>query len=299
VILASSNLTAWILGHHGTPAQRARWLAPYAAGDLGTASFALTEPGAGSDAAAIRTTARRDGDSWVLDGSKMWITSGAHAGFHLVFAKSDPDAGARGMSCFLVPRGTPGLEVGQEEDKMGQRSSGTVVLHLDGCRVPADHLIGREGDGYRVALSALGGGRVGIAGLCLGLGEAAFEEGLRYAGQRVAFGERVVDFQHSRFVLADSRAALDGAWLLALRAARLLDRRGQATLESSMAKVVASEAADTVIDHMLQLHGGYGYSKEYRIERLYRDNRVTRIYEGSNEIQRVLMGREIVRRLEA
>lgn len=193
----------------------------------------------------------------------------------------------------MVERGTPGLTVGREEDKMGQRASGTVALHLEGCRVPATHRVGPEGAGYRIALSALGGGRVGIAGLCLGLGEAAFAEGLRYAADRVAFGQRVLDFQHSRFVLADCRTELDAAWLMSVRAATLLDRDGKAAVESSMAKVYASEVCDRVVDRMLQLHGGYGYSREYRVERLYRDARVTRIYEGSSEIQRHVIGRAL------
>jgi alkylation response protein AidB-like acyl-CoA dehydrogenase len=293
VILASSNLATSILGTHGTPEQTSRWLRPYAEGALGPASFALTEPHCGSDASAMRTTAVRDGDAYVLDGAKMWITSGAQAGIHLVFAKTDPSAGKGGISCFVVERGTPGLVVGREEDKMGQRASGTVGLHFEACRVSADHRIGPEGGGYKVALSALGAGRVGIAGLSLGLGEAAFAEGVRYAADRTAFGQRVLDFQNSRFVLADCRTELDAAWLMAWRGARLLDRDGVAPTESSMAKVFATEAVDRVIDKVLQLHGGYGYSKEYRIEQLYRDHRITRIYEGSSEIQRLLIGRAV------
>lgn len=295
VILASSNLATWILGQHGSPAQKERCLKPYATGELGPASFALSEPHCGSDAAALRTTAIRDGDDYVLDGAKMWITNGAHAGLHLVFARTDPNAGARGISCFVVERGTPGLSIGREEDKMGQRASGTVALHFDGCRVPASHRIGPEGAGYKIALSALGGGRVGIAGLCLGIAEEAFAEGVAFAASRRAFGERVLDFQNSRFVLADTRTELDAAWLLALRAAVLLDRDGQAPAESSMAKLFASEVCGRTVDRMLQLHGGSGYSREYRIERLYRDARVARIYEGSSEIQRLVIGREIAR----
>jgi alkylation response protein AidB-like acyl-CoA dehydrogenase len=298
VILASSNLATWILGQHGSPAQKDRWLRPYADGQLGPASFALSEPHCGSDAAALRTTAVRDGDDYVLDGSKMWITSGAHAGLHIVFARTGPDVGARGISCFLVERGTPGLSVGSDEDKMGQRASGTVALHFDGCRIPASQRIGPEGAGYKIALSALGGGRVGIAGLCLGLAEEAFTEGATYARERRAFGERVLDFQNTRFVLADTRTELDAAWLLALRAARLLDRDGHAPAETSMAKLFASEVCGRTVDRMLQLHGGYGYSREYRIERLYRDARVARIYEGSSEVQRLVIGREVAGALD-
>lgn len=295
VILASSNLATQVLGRHADADQRSRFLRPYAEGRLGTASFALSEPHCGSDAAALRTLARRDGDHYVIDGSKMWTTSGAHAGLHLVFAKTDPAAEARGISAFVVEKGTPGLLAGREEDKMGQRASGTVALHFEGCRVPVANRIGAEGDGYRIALSALGGGRVGIAGLCLGLSEAAFAEGVAYTAGRTAFRERVLDFQNTRFVLADARTRLDAAWLMALRAATLLDRGQSAAMETSMAKLYASEVCDQVVDGMLQLHGGFGYSREYAIERLYRDARVTRIYEGSSEIQRIVIGREIAR----
>lgn len=294
VILASSNLATKILSDHATPEQKARWLRPYAEGRLGPASFALTEPHAGSDAAALKTTATRDGDAYVLEGSKMWITSGAHAGIHVVFAKTNPGAGARGMSCFVVERGTPGLTVGAEEEKMGLRSSGTVALFFDGCRVPAENLVGAPGAGYGIALGALGAGRTGIAGQCLGIGEAAMAEGLAYVAERRAFGKRIADFQNTQFQLADCRLDLDAAWLLALRAARLLDAGERARMESSMAKLAASEAAGRVVDRILQLHGGYGYSREYTIERLYRDARVTRIYEGTNEIQRVVIARELL-----
>lgn len=293
VVLASSNLVAKILCDHATPAQRDRWLVPYVAGALGPASFALSEPGCGSDAAALATTARPRGDGWVLSGSKMWITSGAHAGFHLVFARTD-GPGAGGISCFVVERGTPGLVIGKEEDKMGQRASGTVALHLDDCVVPGDHLLGRRGGGYAIALSALGAGRVGIAALSIGLAEAALAAGLRYAGERHAFGRPLGEFQNTQFVLADCRTELDAAWLLAARAAALLDRGERAVAETSMAKLFASETCGRVVDRMVQLHGGYGYSRDYPIERIYRDARVTRIYEGTSEVQRLVIARELL-----
>jgi len=295
VVLASSNLAAKLLADHATPAQKERWLAPYVAGKLGPASFALSEPDCGSDAAALTTSARRDGDSWVLSGSKMWITSGAHAGLHLVFARTD-GPGPGGISCFIVERGTPGLEIGKEEEKMGQRASGTVALHFDDCRIPADHLLGERGAGYAIALSALGAGRVGIAALSIGLAEAALAAGVTYAHERRAFGRAVTEFQNTQFVLADCRTELDAAWLLALRAARSLDEGHKAAAETSMAKLYASEACGRVVDRMVQLHGGYGYSRDYTIERLYRDARVTRIYEGTSEIQRLVIARELLSR---
>jgi alkylation response protein AidB-like acyl-CoA dehydrogenase len=185
--------------------------------------------------------------------------------------------------------------VGREEDKMGQRASGTVALHFDGCRIPLESLVGREGGGYPIALSALGAGRVGIAGLSIGLAEAALAEGLAWCRERRAFGKALTDFQNTQFVLADSRTELDAAWLLSLRAARLLDQGDKAAEESSMAKLYATEACGRIVDRMVQLHGGYGYSREYAVERLYRDARVTRIYEGTNEIQRLVIAREMLR----
>ncbi len=292
VILASSNLASKILSDHAAASQKERWLRRYAEGALGPASFALTEPSGGSDAAAIRTTARptEDGRHWILDGEKCWITSGAHAGIHIVFARTDGD-GKEGISCFVVERGTKGLTVGKEEDKMGQRASGTVALHFDDCHIPADNLIGQRGGGYAIALSALGAGRVGIAALSIGLAEAALAAGLAYARDRRVFGQKLIDLQATQFVVADSRMELDAAWLLVFRAARLLDHGERAGAETSMAKLYASEACGRVVDRMLQLHGGYGYSREYPIERIYRDARVTRIYEGTSEIQRIVIAR--------
>jgi alkylation response protein AidB-like acyl-CoA dehydrogenase len=294
VILASSNLAAKVLAQEATPAQGERWLRPYATGALGPASFALSEPLGGSDAAAIRTRARLDGDAWVLDGEKAWITSGSHAAFHLVFARTDGE-GRDGISCFIVDRGTPGLHVGKEEDKMGQRSSGTSTLAFDGCRLPEGNLLGRRGGGYALALSALGAGRVGIAALSLGIAEAAFAAAVAYAKDRKVFGRPLTELQNTQFVLADSRMDLDAAWLLTLRAARALDAGQRAGAETSMAKLFASEACGRVVDRAVQIHGGYGYSREFTVERLYRDARVTRIYEGTSEIQRLVIAREIVR----
>jgi hypothetical protein len=294
VVLASSNLASKILSDHGSPAQKQRWLTPGATGHPGPISFALSEPGCGSDAAALTTTARDDGDGWLLSGSKMWITSGAHAALHLVFARTD-GPGAAGISCFAIERGTPGLVIGKEEDKMGQRASGTVALHLEDCRAPPSSLIGERGAGYGIALSALGPGRVGIAALSIGLAEAALAAGLAYAQERRAFGRALSEFQNTQFALADSSVDLDAAWLLALRAARLLDGGDRAPAETSAAKLHASEACGRIVDRMLQVHGGYGYSRDYEIERLYRDARVTRIYEGTSEVQRLVIARELLR----
>jgi len=294
VVLASSNLASKVLADHATPAQCARWLVPYAKGALGPVSFALSEPSCGTDAAALRTTARRDGDEWVLDGSKAWITSASHAGMHLVFARTD-GPGPDGISAFLVERGTRGLEIGRDEDKMGQRASGTAALHFDGCRVSGEALIGARGGGYRIALSALGPGRVGIAALSIGLAEASLAEGAAYVKSRHAFGRPIAEFQNTQFALADARTELDAAWLMTLRAAKLLDAGDRAAAETSMAKLFASEACGRIVDRMVQLHGGYGYSRESAVERIYRDARVTRIYEGTSEAQRMVIARDVLR----
>jgi alkylation response protein AidB-like acyl-CoA dehydrogenase len=211
-----------------------------------------------------------------------------------VFARTD-GPGPEGISAFIVERGTPGLVIGKHEEKMGQRASGTVALHFDGCRVPAANLVGRRGGGYAVALSALGEGRVGIAALCLGLAESALAEGLRYGSERKAFGRALTEFQNTQFVLADCLAELDAAWLLTLRAAALLDANDRAVAETSIAKLFASEAASRIVDRMLQLHGGFGYTREFTVERLYRDARVTRIYEGTSEVQRMVIARAMLR----
>lgn len=295
VTLAVCNLAADILSRHGTPEQKARWLAPYLEGKLGAGTFALSEPHSGSDASALSTTAVRDGDFWVLNGTKQWITNGGFAGIHLVFAKTSPEKGSRGITCFLVEQGTKGLHAGKEEKKMGLRASNTAQLHFEDCKVPAANVIGEVDAGYGIALGCLDGGRIGIAAQSLGIAEAAFEEGVRYAKERKAFGQTVADFQASQFAIADSRTELDMAWLLTLRAAAMREQSGRSARESSMAKLFASETCGRVVDRMLQLHGGYGYVEDYPIERLYRDARVTRIYEGTSEVQRIVIAREILR----
>ncbi len=292
-VVAATNLVAAILAEQATTAQREQWLTPLCTGAAGAASFCLTEPGGGSDAAALATTATVDGDSFVLNGSKMWITSGGHAGVYLVFARTEDTEGQKGISTFVVEPGTKGLQIGKDEPKMGQRCSGTTALHFDDCRIPAQNLIGTLHHGYRAALSSLGAGRIGIAGASIGLAEAALAEGLRYAQDRRAFGRPIGTFQSTQFMLADCQTELDAAWLLTLRAAFLHDAGHRTDTESSMAKLVTSETTDRIVDRMLQLHGGYGYSEEYPIERLYRDSRVLRIYEGTSEIQRMIIARSL------
>jgi hypothetical protein len=294
VVAVASNLAAAILARHATADQRERFVKPIARGERGAVSFALTEPGAGSDAAGIKTRAVRDGDSWVLDGSKQWITGGSHAKVFTVFAKTPGEGGDdKAVSCFVVEAGTHGFSLGRVEDKMGLRSSGTAQLFFEGCRVPHANLIGNPGEGLRIALGAIAPSRVAIAAQSIGIAERAFQLGLEYASERKAFGQSIAQFQNSRFVLADCRTELDQAWLLMLRAAHLLDQGVPIRSEASMAKLAASETCGRVVDRMLQLHGGNGYSREYEIERLYRDARVMRIFEGTSEIQREVIARDL------
>jgi alkylation response protein AidB-like acyl-CoA dehydrogenase len=295
VTMAVCNLAGDILTRYGNAEQKARLLVPYLAGKLGAGTFCLSEPHCGSDAAALSTTAREDGDHYVLSGSKQWITNGGHAGLHLVFAKTSPDKGSHGISCFVVERGTVGLVVGKEEDKMGLRGSNTVQLHFEDCRVPKKNLIGERDRGYSIALAQLDGGRIGIAAQACGIADAALVEGVRYAKERKAFQKSISDFQASQFAIADAAVEVDTAKLLTLRAAQAKDSGSARTArESSMAKLMASESACRVADRMLQLHGGYGYVADYAIERLYRDARVTRIYEGTSEVQRIVIARDVL-----
>ena len=293
VVMVASNLAAAILAAHATEAQQARFVRPAAEGALGALSFALTEPGAGSDAAGITTTARRDGAGWRLNGTKQWITGASHARLAVVFAKT-PDVGPDTVSCFAVETDKTGFSLGRIENKMGLTSSGTAQLQFDDVRLSDEDMIGAPGQGLRVALSAIAPSRVAIAAQSIGIAERAFELGRDYARERKAFGQPIAGFQNSRFVLADARVALDQAWLLMLRGAYLLDRGVDIREEASMAKLAASETCGRVVDAMLQLHGGNGYSRDYEIERLYRDARVMRIYEGTSEIQREVIARAVL-----
>ncbi len=299
VTVAVCNLAANILNAFANEEQKEKWLKPLVAGKLGAGTFCLSEPHCGSDAVAMKTTAVEEGDFFVINGSKQWITNGTYAGIHLVFAVTDPGQGSHGISCFAVEKGTPGLVIGAEERKMGLRASNTVSLTFEDCRVPKENMVGLRGNGYGIALANLDGGRIGIAAQCLGIAEAAMTEGVRYAMEREVFMKKVSDFQASQFAIADSRADLDQAWLLTLQAALKRDLGGRSAKESSMAKLFASEACNRIVDRMLQLHGGYGFVEDYPIERYYRDARVTRIYEGTSEVQRIVIAREVLKELHA
>ena len=272
--------------------QKRRFLVPLASG-AALGAFCLTEPHVGSNAAALRATAKRDGDHYVLNGVKQFITSGKHADYAMVIAVTDRDAGKRGMSMFVVPTGTPGYAVARLEEKMGQHSSDTAQIVFDDCRVPAANLIGEEGEGYRIALSALEGGRIGIAAQSVGMARAAFEASLKYAKERESFGTPIFNHQAVNFRLADMATQVEAARQLVLHAAALRDADQPCLKEAAMAKLFASEMAERVCSDAIQIHGGYGYVSDFPVERIYRDVRVCQIYEGTSDIQRLLIGRAL------
>jgi len=294
VAVAVTNMAAELICRYGDEAQRQRYVPRVVGGDAVAAAFALSEPQCGSDASALRTTARRDGDSWVLDGTKQWITSGDHAGVLVVWARTADRPGPRSISAFVLEAGTPGLSVGRHEDKMGLRGSTTVPLTLEACRVPAGALLGSEGDGFKLAMAALDGGRIGIASQSLGIGGAALTAAVEYGRERQTFGKPIVEHQAIQWMIADSATELEAARLLTLRAALLKDAGRPFTRAASMAKLYASETANRVCYRALQVHGGYGYTRDYPVERMARDARVTTIYEGTSEIQRLVIGRSLV-----
>ena len=295
VMTSVTNMVGETIARFGTDAQRRHHCPRLASGRHGVGSFALSEPEAGSDAGAMRTTARRDGGEWLLDGAKQWITGGRYADVLLVWARTAPiDSGTRGISCFLVEAGTQGLTIGRSEDKLGIRGSDTVSLRFDQCRVPNHALLGEENGGFKIAMMALDGGRVGISSQCIGIAGAALAESIAYARERRAFGVPIANHQAIRGKLADMQTLLDAARVLTMRAAWRKDRNESFSLDASMAKLFASEAAVRICNDAVQIHGGHGYSRELPTERHLRDARVTTIYEGTSEIQRLVIARNIL-----
>ena len=291
-IISVNNLVTGILNGYGSQEQNERFLKPLASGSqLGC--FCLTEPHVGSDASAIRTTARRDGDHWVLNGVKQFITSGKNGDIAIVFAVSNPGGGKKGISAFIVPTATPGYVVTHIETKMGQHASDTAQITFEGCRVPAANLLGAKGEGYRIALSNLEGGRISIAAQSVGIARSAYEAALKYAHERTAFGKAIIGHQAVNFRLADMATRIEVARQMVWHAATLRDARRPCLKEASMAKVFASEMAEQVCSDAIQIHGGYGYVSDFPVERIYRDARVCMIYEGASDIQRLLIGRTI------
>ena len=292
IVSVQNSLPCGIINRFGTDAQKEAWLKPLARGEkLGC--FCLTEPHVGSDASAIRTTAVREGNEWVLNGVKQFITTGKHADVAIVFAVTDKAAGKKGITCFLVPASAPGYQVGRIEEKMGQKASDTTQILFEDCRIPADSVIGKEGEGYKIALSNLEAGRIGIAAQCLGMARAALEAAVKYAQERESFGKPIFEHQAVNFRLADMATQLEAARQLVWHAASLKDAGRPCLKEASMAKLFASEMAERVCSDAIQVHGGYGYVTDFPVERIYRDVRVCQIYEGTSEVQKILISRAL------
>ena len=292
IVSVQNSLPCGIINRFGNDAQKEAWLKPLARGEkLGC--FCLTEPHVGSDASSIRTSAVRDGDEWVLNGVKQFITTGKHADVAIVFAVTDKAAGKKGITCFLVPASAPGYQVGRIEEKMGQKASDTTQILFEDCRIPADSVVGQEGEGYRIALSNLEAGRIGIAAQCLGMARAALEAAVKYAQERESFGKPIFEHQAVNFRLADMATQLEAARQLVWHAASLKDAGRPCLKEASMAKLFASEMAERVCSDAIQVHGGYGYVTDFPVERIYRDVRVCQIYEGASDIQKLVIGRAL------
>jgi butyryl-CoA dehydrogenase len=279
-----------ILVAAGSDAQKEEWLRPLARGDA-LGAFCLTEPHVGSEAGGLRTTARREGDAYVLDGVKQFITSGKNADVAIVVAVTDKAAGKKGISAFLVPTATPGYTVARLEEKTGQTASDTAQIVFEGCRVPASARLGEEGQGLKIALSGLEGGRIGIGSQAIGMARAAFEAALEYAKERVAFGKPIVEHQALQFRLAEMATQIEAARQLVHHAASLKDAGEPCLTEAAMGKLFASEMAERVCSEAMQIHGGYGYVKDFPVERIWRDVRVCRIYEGTSDVQKMLIAR--------
>jgi alkylation response protein AidB-like acyl-CoA dehydrogenase len=297
-IINTHIIDAYLIEQFGTEEQKARYLPRMARGEV-RGAFCLTEPNAGSDAQAIQMTARRDGDVYVLNGTKMFVTNGRRAGIYAVVAKTDPSAQPphRGMSLFLVERDTPGFTVGRDVEKLGYKGLDTAILHFDNAQVPAGNLLGGvEGRGLQQALSALEVGRINVAARAVGLAQAAFEDAIRYAQQRQTFGVPIAEHQAIQFKLADMATKIEAARLLTYKAAEAKDRGERSDLEAGMAKLFATETALEVTLEAMRIHGGYGYTKDMRVERYYRDAPLMAIAEGTNEIQRITIARGLLRR---
>ncbi len=281
-----------ILMQHGNTQQQAQWLMPLARGEM-LGAFCLTEPQVGSDASGLRTTARREGDAYVLNGVKQFITSGKHGQLAIVIAVTDPGAGKKGMSAFLVPTNTPGYGVDRLEEKLGQHSSDTAQFRFENCRVPVENRIGAEGEGYKIALGGLEGGRIGIASQSIGMARSALEVAIAYAKERESFGQPIFQHQAVGFRLAECATKIEAARQLTWHAAALRDVGRPCLKEAAMAKLFASEMAEQVCSAAIQTLGGYGYVNDFPVERIYRDVRVCQIYEGTSEVQKILIGRAL------
>ena len=296
VTVSVNNMVCEVIQAIGSAEQKKKYIPRICSGEYAAGAFALTETGAGSDPAGMTTSAVAEGDHWVLNGSKIFITSAPYAGVFVVWAVTDKDAPkGKGISCFLVEQGAPGLVIGKQEEKTGQHASATCEVIFDNCRIPKDALMGKLNDGFRIAVGELAGGRIGIGSLGLGVGLAAMDFATRYASERVQFGQKITGFQAIQWMVAEAYTELEAARLLLMQAAYRKDAGKSFAKEASMAKMYATEAANRACYSAVQMLGGYGYTRDFPVERYARDARITAIYEGTNEIQRVIIAREILR----
>ncbi|MBN1932573.1 MAG: acyl-CoA dehydrogenase [Desulfobacterales bacterium] len=294
VMSVQNSIVCESINRYGSESQKEKFLKPLAAGRV-IGAFALTEPEAGSDPVSQTTTAVRDGEGYILNGTKRFITSGKNSGIVIVTAKTDEEKRHKGISAFLVEKYTPGLIVGNVEDKMGLRASDTTDLIFENCRVPVENLLGKEGDGFKIAMTGLDGGRIGIAAQSIGVAQAALDATIKYIKKRKQFGQQISKFQGIRWMLADMATEIEAARQLVFSAAAMKDRGEKFTTQASMAKLFASEMVNRVTAKALQMHGGYGFTKDYAVERFYRDARVFTIYEGTSEIQRVVIANQLLK----
>ena len=294
VTMAVTNMVAEVIARFGSKDQKTQYIPNLVEGTYFGGAFALSETGSGSDAASLSTRAEKDGDDWILSGEKMWITSGDQAGVIVVWART-ADTGPKGITCFLVEGDTPGLSAGKPEEKMGLRASHTVALNLDQVRVPEKQRLGEVGEGFKIAMAALDGGRIGIGAQACGIASAALRESIRYAQERQQFNKSLDKFQAIQFKLANMGTNLEAAWLLVLQAAWLKEQGQPFSPKAAMAKLLASEKANDTVREAVQIFGGYGYTEEFSVARFYRDCRVTQIYEGTSEIQRLVIARALLK----
>jgi butyryl-CoA dehydrogenase len=292
-LAAHTSLCTFPIYHFGSEAQKRKYVPKLASGEW-IGALGLTEPGAGSDAGGVKTRAVLDGDEWVINGQKCFITNGSIADVVVLTAVTDPDKGSRGISNFIVEKGTPGFRPGRDEEKMGLKGSITSELSFEDCRIPKENILGTPGEGFKQALITLDGGRISIGSMALGLAQGAFERAVAYSKERQQFGQPIAKFQAVQWMLADMATEIDAARLLLYRAAWLEDQGVRFTKEAAMAKLYASEAAERACFKALQIHGGYGYTREYEVERMYRDQRLCTIGEGTSEIQRLVIARQVL-----
>ena len=294
VMSVNNSLVCQLFVDYGTTAQKEKYLIPLAAG-VKLGAYSLSEPQSGSDASNMNTFARKDGDHYIINGTKNWVTNGITSDIVILFCLTEKGAGYKGISAFVVEKGTPGLSMGKKENKLGIRASDTCELYFEDCKIPVENLIGEEGQGFKIAMKALGGGRIGIASQALGLARAALDASVSYAKERKQFGKTIGEFGAIQNKLADMATEIDAARMLIWRAAKLKDDGKEYTRESSMAKLYASSTAMKAATECVQIHGGYGYMQEYGVERLMRDAKITQIYEGTSEIQQLVIGRDLLK----